>query len=225
MVLLAPRREKDMDKKERLSLIAIIIMIVFSFSGLLRLFNENIVNLASVTLIIGIVFYFITRKPEEKDAMSLKKIPQLLKDWKTILLVLTPLIADTICNVIARSFLPEFIEHLSERTDFLSFDKIIFLLVELVVAALGEEIAWRGFFLNQLSKKTPLIPALLISAILFSICHFSMGSMVVILYDLLFIVINAVLYGLVYKRTNNIIISTISHLLSNIFSVVIMLLI
>ena len=72
-----------MNKKERLSLIAILLMTLFSFSGLLILFDENIMNFASITLIIGIVFYFVTRQPEEKDAMSLKAIPQLLKDWKT----------------------------------------------------------------------------------------------------------------------------------------------
>ncbi|MDE6625412.1 MAG: CPBP family intramembrane metalloprotease [Lachnospiraceae bacterium] len=214
-----------MNKKGRLSCIAILLMTLFSFSGLLILFDENIMNFASITLIIGIVFYFVTRQPEEKDAMSLKAIPQLLKDWKNILLVLMPIASSIICNVIARLFLPEFIEHLSERTDFLSFDKILFWVVELVIAALGEEIAWRGFYLNQLCKKIPLIPALLISAILFSICHFSMGSIAVVLYDLLFIVIDAVLFGFVYKRTNNIIVSTISHFLANLFSVFTILLI
>lgn len=212
-----------MNKKERLSYVALLLMTVFSFSGLLILFNENIINFASITLLVGIVFYFITEEPEEKEAMSLKKVPQLLKDKKTILLILLPIIADIICTAGARVFLPEFIEHLLERTDFLSFDKFLLLLAELIIAALGEEIAWRGFFLKQLSKKIPLIPALLISAILFSICHFSMGSIVVILYDLIFIVINAVFYGLVYKRTNNIIVSTIAHFISNLFSVVIVL--
>jgi len=106
-------------------------------------------------------------------------------------------------------------------TDFLSFDKIIILLAELFIAAWGEEIAWRGFFQNKLSKKLLLIPSLLITAIFFSLCHFFGGSIIVVLYDLLFIVINAVLYGLVYSRTNNIIVSTISHFLSNLFSILI----
>lgn len=52
-------------------------------------------------------------------------------------------------------------------TDFLAFDKIIILLAELFIAAWGEEIAWRGFFQNKLSKKLLLIPSLLITAILF----------------------------------------------------------
>lgn len=213
-----------MNKSKKISLIAIVFMTIFSFAGFLKLFNENIVNLSSITLLIGIVAYFITKEPEEKDAMSLKTIPGLFKDWKVILLVLTPIISALICYVSAKLFVPEFLEHLAGRTDFLSFDKIAIMVVELIVAALGEEIAWRGFFLNQLSKKISFVPSLLISACLFAICHISAGSVVVVIYDLLFIVIDAILYGLVYKKTNNIIVSTISHFSANLFSVLIILL-
>lgn len=212
-----------MNKIKRLSLIAIVFMTIFSFSGFLKLFNENIVNLSSVTLLIGIVVYFITREPEEKDAMSLKSIPDLFKDLKVTFLVLLPIAADIVCYVLAKLLVPEFLEHLAERTDFLSFDKIAILVVELIIAALGEEIAWRGFFLNQLSKKINFFSCLLITSCLFAICHISAGSVVVVVYDLTFIVINAVLYGLVYKRSNSIIVSTISHFLSNLFSVLIIL--
>lgn len=212
-----------MYKSKKLSFIAIIFITIFSFAGFLKLFNENIVSLSSITLLIGIVVYFITREPEEKDAMSLKTIPALLKNWKITLLVLVPIAADIVCYVLAKLFVPEFLEHLAERTAFLSFDKIILMIVELIIAALGEEIAWRGFFLNQLSKKISFFPSLLITSCLFALCHLSVGSVVVVVYDLTFIVINAVLYGLVYKKTNNIIISTISHFLSNLFSVLIML--
>lgn len=211
--------------KERVAWIAVLLMTVFSFSGFLKLWNENMVNLSSITLLIGIVVYFITRKPEEKSAMSLKTIPGLVKDWKVLVLVFMPIVADIVCHVLAKLFVPEFLEHLAERTDFLSFDKVIILVVELIVAALGEEIAWRGFFQNRLSEKTGFVPALLITAVLFALCHINAGSVVVVVYDLLFIVINAVLYGLVYKKTNNIIVCTISHFLSNLFSVLIFLVI
>lgn len=206
--------------KSKLSVIAMLLMIVFSFSGLLVLFGNDSVNLSSVTLIIGIIFYFITREPEEKETMSLKAVPKLLKDWKTDLLILTPIVMNIICYVSAKMFIPEFIEHLSDRTDFLSFEQIIVLVAELMIAALGEEIAWRGFFLKNLSKRLPFVPALLITASLFSLCHFSIGSFAVVLYDLFFIVVNAAFYGIVYKRSNNIIVSTISHFLANAVGVI-----
>ena len=211
--------------KSKLSLIAMLLMTVFSFSGILVLFGNHNVNLSSVTLIIGIIFYFITREPEEKETMSLKAVPKLLKDWKTDLLILMPVIMNIICYAIAKMWIHEFLEHLLERTDFLSFEQIIVLVAELMVAALGEEIAWRGFFLNKMSKHLPFVPALLITASLFSLCHFSIGSFSVILYDLFFIVVNAVFYGIVYRRSNNIIVSTISHFFANAVGVLVLFLI
>lgn len=109
---------------------------------------------------------------EEKETMSLKAVPKLLKDWKTDLFILMPAAMNIICYALAKTLLPEFIEHLSERTDFHTFEQIVVLAAVLIIAALGEEIAWRGFFLNKLSKRLPFVPALLITASLFSICHF-----------------------------------------------------
>ena len=205
--------------KKKLALTAMLLMIVFSFSGLLVLFGDHNVNLTSITLLIGIVFYFVTREPEEKEAMSLKAVPERLKDWKTDLLILMPVVMNIICYAFAKAYVPEFLEHLSGRTDFLSSGQIVILIAELIIAALGEEIAWRGFFLSKLSKRLPFVPALLITAMLFSICHFTIGSLVVVLYDLLFIVVNAVFYGLVYKRSNNIVVSTISHFIANLVGI------
>lgn len=205
--------------KKKLSFVAMSLMIVFSFSGFLVLFGDNNVNLASITLLVGIVFYFITREPEEKEAMSLKAVPKALKDWKTDLLILIPAVMDIICFAFAKMFVPEYLEHLSGRTDFLSSGQIVILIAELVIAALGEEIAWRGFFLNRLSGYLPFPPALLITATLFSLCHFSTGSFIVVLYDLLFIIVNAVFYGLVYKRSNSICVSTLSHFIANLVGI------
>lgn len=207
-------------KKQKLAFIAMLLMVVFSFSGLLVLLGDINVSLTSITLLVGIVFYFITREPEEKEAFSFKAVPQLLKDWKLDLLILVPLFMDVLCYGLAKVLIPEFLAHLSGRIDFLSFRAVILLLAELIIAALGEEIAWRGFFLNRLSKRLPLLPSLLISAILFSICHFAVGSPAVVMYDLLFIAINAIFYGLIFHKTNSLIVSTLSHFLANLFGVI-----
>ena len=205
--------------KKRLTLTAMVLMAVFSFLGLLALLGNDHANLTSITLIIGIVFYFVTGEPKEKDSMSLKAVPRLLRDWKLDLLILMPLAMDIICYAIARRAVPEFLDHLWNRIDFLSFGTILLLIAELAIAALGEEIAWRGFFQKQLTKSLPLPPALLITAVLFAICHFTIDSFAVVLYDLLFIVIDAIFFGLVYRRSNNVIVCTLSHFLANFISV------
>lgn len=215
-----------MNKIKKLSLVSLLLMTAFSLSGLFKIeINGDTVKLVSFTLVIGIVVFFITREPEDKDAMSLKAIPQLLKNTKTIVLVVMPMVMDILCLTLAKWLVPEFLEHLSDCTDFPAFDKFLILLAELLIAALGEEIAWRGFYLKQLSKMSPFGVAVLITAVLFSLCHLASGNTIVVLYDLLFIVINAVFYGLVYKRTNNILISTLSHFLANLLGVLALLVI
>lgn len=206
-------------KKKKSTLIAILLMIVFSFSGFLVFLGEDKTNLASVTLIIGIVFYFVTRDKEDREQMSLKACFKQLKDWKTVLLTLVPLLSAATCYLVAKMILPEFLEHLKGRIDFLSFGTVILLIAELIIAAFGEEIAWRGFFQNKLSKSISFLPALLIQAVLFSFCHFTVDRPIVVLYDLFFIVVDAVLFGLIFKRTNNIIVSTFSHFIANFCSV------
>lgn len=225
------KRKKMSDKNEskfmknlkRIAVISIILMVILSLTSLFKInISGETVNLAPITLIVGIVAFFVTRKTNENinEGLNIKTIFSSLKDKKVILLVLMPVIMNVICFLIATIFVPEFIEHLKSRTDFLAKSRIPILIIELMISALGEEIAWRAFFQKQVSKVLPFIPSLIISSALFSLCHFSEGSFIVVLYDLLFILINAIFYGIVFKKTDNAYISAIAHFIANLFGTV-----
>ncbi|MBN3555795.1 CPBP family intramembrane metalloprotease [Fictibacillus nanhaiensis] len=94
------------------------------------------------------------------------------------------------------------------------------LVLQLAVLALGEEIAWRAFFQNQLSKYIPIIPTIILTSIIFSLGHFAVGNAVVVSYDIFFIFINSVIYGVIFYKTNNAWISAISHFIANVFSII-----
>ncbi len=212
-----------MKKTSKLVVISMILMSIFSLTSLFKIeVGGEKIGLASITLIIGIVVFFVTRKTNDdvNEGLNFKNIFSLLKDKKLIIFVLMPTIMNVICFLIAKLFLPEYITHLKERTDFLSFSTIIILVVQLIIFALGEEIAWRAFFQKQLSKMLPYVPSLIISAALFSLCHLNSGNIIVVIYDLLFIFINAIFYGIVFKRTDNACISTIAHFIANLFGTV-----
>lgn len=212
-----------MKKTSKLVVISIILMSIFSLTSLFEIeVGGEKIALASITLIIGIVAFFVTRKTNDdvNEGLNFKNMFSLLKDKTVIILVLMPAIMNVICFLIAKLFLPEFITHLKARTDFLSFRMILILLVQLIVFALGEEIAWRAFFQKQVSKMFPYVPSLIISAALFSLCHLNSGSIIVVIYDLLFVFINAIFYGIVFKRTDNACISTIAHFIANLFGTV-----
>lgn len=210
-----------MKKINKFTFISMILMVVFSLTNLVQIqIDGEIISLVSLTLIIGIVAFFVTRKTNKSEELNIKKFLPSLKDKKVIMLVLMPTIMNIICFLIASLFVPEFIEHLKTRTDFLALSQIPLLLVELIISALGEEIAWRAFFQKQFSKIIPFLPSLIISAFLFSLCHYTQGSLIVVLYDLLFIFINAIFYGIVFHKTDNVYVNTFSHFLANLLGTV-----
>ena len=147
---------------KKIPLVAMLLMAIFSVASLFNLsLGEKNISLASFTLIVGIPMYFIAWRTEKtegcSDVLDIKAIPNALKDKNVIFLLLMPIVMNAICNIIAKLVIPEFIQHLVTRTDFLAMSNILLLLIELVIAALGEEIAWRAFFQNQLTKAFPFV--------------------------------------------------------------------
>ena len=214
-----------MKKTSKSVMIPLIIMAIISLLCLLKIeVGGERLQLASFPLLIGIVAFFVTRKTndDKNEGLNHKTILSFLKKRNIIILIFMPMLMNVISLFIAKLFVPDFIKHLTARTDFLEFNMIPVLIIELIIAALGEEIAWRAFFQKKISKILPFVPALIISSALFSICHFNQGNTIVVIYDLLFVFINAIFYGIIFKKTDNAFISTIAHFLANLFGTVIM---
>ncbi len=212
-----------MKNGKRITVISMILMALLSLTSLFKItIGGESIKLVSITLVVGIVAFFVTRKTNKsiEEGLNLKTLFRSLKDKKVILLVLMPVIMNVICFLIATIFVPEFIAHLKSRTGFLSLSQIPLLIIELMISALGEEIAWRAFFQKQVSKMLPFISSLILSSALFSLCHYAEGSLLVVLYDLLFIFVNALFYGIVFQKTDNAYISTIAHFIANLFGTV-----
>lgn len=210
-----------MQNIKRIPLIAIIIMLGVSFSNLFGL------NIAGISVIIGVVFFFINKafekQPFRDSGLDLKVIGTNFKDRKIWIWVALPLIMDAVSITISKLFIPEYIEHVLARTEiFLSFDKVILLVFQLAGLALGEEIAWRAFFQKQLNKALPFIPTLIISSLLFAFGHLTKGNVIIVIYDIFFVFINSILYGIIFYKSNNAWISAMSHFSANLFSVVVL---
>lgn len=211
-----------MKKLNKSVLILVIVMTVLSFTNL---FNINVngepLKLAGLSVIIGIIAFFTTRKTNgsKAEGLEIRTFLRCLKDKKVILLLFMPILMDILCLLIAKFYLPEYLEHLNSRTNFLDPAELSKLIFELLVLALGEEIAWRAFFQKQTSKIMPFIPSLLISSILFSLGHFNFGNTAIVLYDLVFVFLDSIFYGLVFRKTDNAWCSGFAHFLANLLSI------
>jgi len=198
-----------------------IAMAVISFSNLLG------VMAAGISVFLGLIFFFVNKAMEKQSfagsGLDFKAIGTSLKEKTLWFWIAAPLIMDAVSIVLSKLLLPQYVDHVLARTEvFVSFDKAALLIVQLSVLALGEEIAWRAFFQKQLQKALPIAHCLMISSALFAVGHITSGSLMIVSYDVFFVFINSILYGIIFYKTNNAWISAISHFMANLFSVIVL---
>jgi membrane protease YdiL (CAAX protease family) len=208
-----------METIKKTPLIIMIIMVILSFTNLFGL------NISGASIILGVVFFFINKfldkQPMRGSGLDIKAIGTNLKDRKIWFWIALPLIMDVASFSISKSFLPEYIKYETARAgSFVPIEISVLSVLQFLVFALGEEIAWRAFFQKQLNKALPIIPVLLFSSFLFTLGHFKAGNTAVVVYGLFFTFINSILYGVVFHKTKNAWVSTISHFTANILSVI-----
>ncbi|WP_135449419.1 CPBP family intramembrane glutamic endopeptidase [Planococcus citreus] len=199
--------------------IGMILMAILSFA------NFSGIEIAGLAVIIGIIFFFIIKRREKQSShesgLDLRNVRQNLKYKGIWLWIILPVVVNLVSIGIALVFLPDYLVHVVARTEaFLSWDLLLLLVFQLAFFALGEEIAWRAFFQNQLGEAMPILPALLLSSLLFALGHAVLGDASIVVYDLFFVFINSLLFGIVFYKTGNAWISAISHFLANFSSVV-----
>ena len=202
----------------------IAILLVMAVFSILQLFGMGI---AGLSVCLGVVFFFID-KTINKTALSdsglnIKAIGRNLKERKILLWLVLPTILDALSIALSKLVMPEYIDHVLNRTEiFVSLDNILLLIVQLLVLALGEEIAWRAFFQKQVNQFITIVPTLIISSILFAIGHIASGSPIIVIYDIFFVFLNSIVYGIVFYKSQNAWVSAISHFTANLFSIIVL---
>lgn len=187
-------------------------------------------TIAGYSVFVGIAFFFIVEGFEKKSGdESGLRFKSFLKDIKkpwVILLVMIPTLSAIATLLIGDCiFKGEYSAHVLGRSaSMLSFDKLPLLVFQVVIAAFGEEIAWRGFFVGKSMKIFPFWVSAIVSSVLFAAGHIAVGNFGLVLYDVATIFIDSVIYALILKKSGNCLISTISHILCNATGIVAILL-
>ena len=210
------------DKGRILTIIGMIAMIALVLTRLL--FTHQA---AEYSLVVGIALFFIvewiSKTPEDESGLRFKTFFADLKKCGPLLWLIIPVIS-SIGSIVLGTVLfgREDIEHVIGRTDsILNFENILILTGQFIIGALGEEIAFRGFFTGKGMKIFGFWPVALVSSAVFALAHFSSGSTAVVIFDLAGIFIDAIIYSLIMRKTNNCLISTVSHFLVNMIGMII----
>lgn len=213
-------------KISKAAAIFLIVMTVLSFANLIRIeIDGNLLKLAGLTVVIGVVAFFVTRGTNDSkyEGLNIKTALSQMKSKKVIILALIPVVIDVTQIFVEKTFFPEILEHMVARIPFeIDPAKVVPIILELLLVPLGEEIAIRAFYQKQMDKLTGFVPALIISSFIFAIGHFSYGNPAIVAVDLAGVFIDSIFFGLVFKETDNAWCSWISHSLADIVAVVVM---
>lgn len=178
-------------------------------------------SIAGYSVLVGIAFFFIVEAVEKTpDAESGLRFKTILADMKkpgVLPWMLLPIVSAVATLMVGNMlFSGEFVSHVMGRTgSMLSFDRVALLIGQVILAALGEEIAFRGFFVGKAMKLFPFWPCALISSVVFAAGHIAVGNVGIVAYDIMTIFIDSILYAIVYRKSGNCLASTISHIFCN----------
>jgi len=212
-------KNKNMDKKNRSVLIEYVIVAVILIAT-----SFTPYKLAGMLIAMAYLFLeaFLRKRSKEEIGFSVRGIPQALREsWLFIVLVV--FVAPLLTVAIGKLFLPDYFTHvLSRVTPYVELGSMSGLFVQLLILALGEEIVFRALLQGRLSQFVDPRWAILFSAFVFAIVHFTPGTTIVVLLDLLSVFVDGLLYGVIFERSNNVYASTIAHFLANSFGILLL---
>jgi uncharacterized protein len=175
--------------------------------------------LSGLAIIFAIVFIVYERRKNIGDSVFTfhweKTKEDIRKYWWLVLLPLASVIGQI---MFAHYAMPTFNEHVMNRVEpMLQMGTTLFILIpQLLILAYGEELAFRGFAQEKLANLINPKIAIILVSFLFAVGHLSIGPAGVVMYDIGFVFVDSILYGVLFLKTKNIYITTISHFLANV---------
>ncbi len=183
-------------------------------------------NIAGYSVFVGIAFFFIveavSKTPNAKSGLRISTIVEDMKKPGVIAWVLLPSVSGIVTLVVGNLiFSGEFVAHVMGRTSsILSFDKTALLIGQVIIGAFGEEIAYRGFFLGKGAKIFPFWLCAVVSSAVFAAGHIAAGNTGLVAYDVTAVFIDSLIFSVIYHKSGNCVISTLSHILGNAVSLI-----
>ena len=176
---------------------------------------------AGYSVWVGIAFFFIveavSKTPKEQSGL---RFGSLLSDMKKpgvflwmLLPVVTAIVPLLLGNVLFHQVYGAYV--IARAGNMLTYDKLPVLIFQVLILAFGEEIAWRGFFVGESMHRFPFWLCAVVSSALFAIGHIADGPVPLVLFDIGFVFIDSMIFSIVFRKSGNCLVSTLSHILGN----------
>ena len=209
----------DASKKDNAKLITHLGMAAMIIAVAVKAATSSMIAAAAIH-VAGLACFFIIegieKTPDSESGLSFKRFFSDLKKPGVIPLILFMLVLTPAQMLLSKAvFGRAYIDHVLGRVNMPGLDQFPLLLFNQTVAVLGEEIEFRAFFVGKGMKHFPFWPLTAVSAVLFASAHFVTGAPGIVAWDLGGILIDAILFAILYRKTGNCLISFVPHFLNN----------
>ena len=137
--------------------------------------------------------------------------------------VLVGLVSQPATALFAKAFFPEYLAHVQARLPFALDMSLLALLPLLAVSLLGEELTYRTLIQGRLALWIGVPAAIILASVLFGLAHFAPGPALIVAVDIGMIVVDSILYGIIYARTGSVVVAWAAHFLGDILGLLMLL--
>lgn len=171
--------------------------------------------------ILPTVYFFIERRQRRRTwtevGFNFWAIPRDLSA-NLFLILLVSVFIQFLVFWIAKIWMPSFIDHVIARTP-ISINQLAKYIPILILGALWEEVNFRALYQERLSWFVPQPIAIFIVSVFFGIGHWAKGDPTLVMVDVLLVIIDSIIYGIIFARSKNIFVVWIAHFLANLFAI------
>ena len=146
-----------------------------------------------------------------------------ISNWHLFLLV--AVILQIPIPLIARRYWPDLLQHIRARIPFLSYSSIISYLLTVIIITFFEELIYRGCLQQRLNWYLNGIVSVIIASIVFGLQHFTPGKPAVVAVDMSLVAIDGIVYGWIFARCKNVLVSWPAHVIADIVGFIMLLLV
>ena len=205
--------------KDNRVLLETIVVTIVSLSGILLL-----PQLKLIFVLLPIAYLLIERRIRNRTWADLGfKFNTFWTDLRAnwFWFVLVGVISQPVWFLVLRAVAPEIVDHIVERLPFPPTAGGLFVYaIPLAIALIGEELTHRTLIQGRLAPFIGTTAAIAVASLVFGISHYSPGPFAIVAVDISSIVFDSILFGIIYARSNNLIVSWAAHLIGDILGLI-----
>lgn len=139
-----------------------------------------------------------------------------------ILFALVGFVIQPVTALWAKAYFPEFLAHVQARLPFESGIGWGVLLPLLAISLIGEEMTYRTLIQGRLAPFIGIPAAVGVGSVLFGLAHYAPGAGIVVAVDVGLIIVDSILYGVMFARRNNLWVVWLAHFIGDVLGLLVL---